>query len=529
MRRFSLGQWFGFVLLTLSVTSQWVASASRPKPFAIEVVDGQTGRGVPLVELKTVSNVRYYTDSNGLAAIDDPALVGQTVYFGIRSHGYEIEPDGFGMHGRRFEVTEGGSARVAIKRLNVAERLYRVTGEGIYRDSVVLGRDVPIQKPLLNAQVTGQDSTQRALYNGRIYWFWGDTNRQSYPLGHFWTAGATSRLPQDGGLEPSKGVDLEYFTGDDGFSRPMFPREGNTPIWMDGLLIVKDNQGRQRMLCRASVMKSLSRVLERRLCAFNDETKTFETLKTIPLDAPLAPEGHVMTVEENGTTCLYGGSDFPNVRVVADWDAVQDLSKYEAFTCVAPGGRFKRAETPLERDANGRLVWGWKRDTARLGLKELKELVDAKKLAVDEAWPLPTDVETKQPVGLSFASVEFNPYRKKWVAIALQVGGKSSYLGEVWYSEAEKPEGPWPWVRKIVTHDRYSFYNPVQHPFFAQDGGRLIYFEGTYATTFSRSDDQATPRYDYNQVMYRLDLSDPRLTLPTEPPPRPTSLPRVGG
>ena len=33
--------------------------------FAIEVVDDQTGRGVPLVELETVNNRRYFTDSAG--------------------------------------------------------------------------------------------------------------------------------------------------------------------------------------------------------------------------------------------------------------------------------------------------------------------------------------------------------------------------------------------------------------------------------------------------------------------------------
>lgn len=45
---------------------------------------------------------------------------------------------------------------------------------------------------------------------------------------------------------------------------------------------------------------------------------------------------------------------------------------------------------------------------------------------------------------------------------------------------------------------------------FAKDGGRCIYFEGTYSHTFS-GNPVATPRYDYNQVMYRLDLADPRL------------------
>ena len=90
--------------------------------------------------------------------------------------------------------------------------------------------------------------------------------------------------------------------------------------------------------------------------------------------------------------------------------------------------------------------------------------------------------------------------------IVVQRGGKSSFLGEVWYAEADAPEGPWQDARKILTHDRYSFYNPVQHPLFDQDGGRTIYFEGTYSTTFSRENDP-TPRYDYNQMMYRLDVA----------------------
>ena len=65
---------------------------------------------------------------------------------------------------------------------------------------------------------------------------------------------------------------------------------------------------------------------------------------------------------------------------------------------------------------------------------------------------------------------------------------------------------------KIVTHDKYSFYNPKQHPVFDRDGGRVIYFEGTYTATFSGNPNR-TPRYDYNQIMYRLDLSDARLGL----------------
>jgi len=50
----------------------------------------------------------------------------------------------------------------------------------------------------------------------------------------------------------------------------------------------------------------------------------------------------------------------------------------------------------------------------------------------------------------------------------------------------------------------------VQHSFFDREGGRIIYFEGTYTATFSGAK-ELTPHYDYNQILYRLRLDDPRL------------------
>jgi hypothetical protein len=158
---------------------------------------------------------------------------------------------------------------------------------------------------------------------------------------------------------------------------------------------------------------------------------------------------------------------------------------------------------------DGKAVWGWKRDTAPLNSKQQRELIEAGLMKFEDSPQFLTDVDTGKPILMHGGSVHWNEYRKAFVMIGLQ-GEGSSFLGEIWYAEAPQPAGPWKLAKKIVTHNKYSFYNPAHHPFFDSSGGKLIYFEGTYTTSFSGTE-VGTPRYDYNQIMYRLDLSDPRL------------------
>src|SRR5688500_5782379 len=91
--------------------------------FAIQIIDDATGRGVPLVQLRTTNSVTFYTDSNGVVALDEPGFMNRTVFFHVSSHGYEFPADGFGQRGRALEVVPGGRATIKIKRLNIAERL----------------------------------------------------------------------------------------------------------------------------------------------------------------------------------------------------------------------------------------------------------------------------------------------------------------------------------------------------------------------------------------------------------------------
>ena len=192
---------------------------SAVPPFVIQVVDEQTGRGVPLVELTTTNSIRLWTDSNGLVAFNEPGLMDTRVWFSVRSHGYEHPADGFGSRGVGLQVKPGGQATIKIKRLNIAERLYRQTGQGIYRDTVLAGRKAPTTQPVIDGLVMGCDSVLTTIYKGRLFWIWGDTGKPSYPLGNFHCTGATSRLPADGGLDPALGVDFDYFTA---------PRGGST-------------------------------------------------------------------------------------------------------------------------------------------------------------------------------------------------------------------------------------------------------------------------------------------------------------
>jgi hypothetical protein len=478
--------------------------------FEIHVVDDETGREVPLVELKTVNDIRYYTDSNGMIAFYEPGLMGREVFFHIESHGYQVPLDFLGYRGVRLKTRPGGSATVEVNRVNIAERLYRVTGQGIYRDSVLLGLEPPLREPVLNGDVLGQDTVMAAVYRGKVYWFWGDTDRASYPLGHFATAGATSQLPDKGGLAPGVGVDLEYFVDADGFSKPMAPLEGEGMIWIDGVLTLADEAGETRLLAHYNRMAGLDDRLEHGLLVFNDEKEEFEKLVEFANDARLAPGGHPLKVAVEGEDYFYFAcSPYPLVRVKAKWGHVTDLSKYEAFTCLKAGSGYDRQAPALDRDEAGKLRWGWKRDTAAVDVQEHAELIEDGAMGADEAWLELRDIETGQAVRAHGGSVHWNDYIGKYVMIVEQSGGDSN-IGEIWYSCADAPQGPWRRARKIVTHKAYSFYNPTQHPFFDEAGGRIIYFEGTYTASFSAAA-FSTPRYDYNQIMYRLDLSDTRL------------------
>ncbi len=455
--------------------------------FAIHAVDAATGRGVPLVELRTVNGLRFVTDSAGLVAFDEPGLMNREVFFHVRSPGYAVKEDGFGYRGLALRPSAGGETTIHLDRTIVAERLCRLTGGGIYRDSVLLGRKTPLPEPTLAGGVLGQDTAQAEVVKGKMMWFWGDTDRAAYPLGNFHTSGAVATLPPGG---PDDGLIYRYFTGKEGFVRGMVDSNASQPIWTSGLAVLGDD-----LYAYYAQMKSLGQIASSGLLRWNDGIGRFDVVQTFDKARGWRYlDGH--TVRE-GDDLL--GNDPPNVRVRADANALLDPAAYEAYTCLDAEGRVKRVD--------GNPDYRWQKSLPPITSGEEARLVREGTLKVEEAHFLPRD-ESGATVEIAGGSVHWNAHRKRWIGIFGRKGGKASFLGEIDYAEADAPTGPFRHAVAVCDHPKYTFYNPVQHAFL--DRGNRIYFEGTYTAEFSGNDDK-TPLYNYNQLLYRLDLDDPRL------------------
>jgi len=479
--------------------------------FRITVVDEDTGRGIPMVRLTSCSNVDFYTDSAGVVAYHEPGLMNLGVFFHVESHGYSIAKDWLGATGRNLKTEPGGSAVLKMKRENIAQRLYRIAGSGTYADSVLLGDPVPIDEPLLNALVTGQDSTLATIYQGRLFWVWGDTGQPVHPLAaNFKVTCATSVLPEKGGLDPEIGINLDYFKAGDGVKK-MAPFEGKELVWLGSLMNVPDKTGRERLVARYARIKGPMTTVGRGLAEFEDAEQVFKEIVIDATDEENPPRGHGFKVTEDGTEYYYFFAE-GLYRVPARYESVIDYSQYEGFTCLQQGATPKTEDPCLDRTSDGRLRYSWKKQTPVVGWKQLHDWKGNGHVRAEEIWHRFTDILTGDEVAPHGVTVCWNEYRKRYVMILSQIFG-TSLLGEVWYAEADTPMGPWAYARKVVTHKDYTLYNPLQHPCFAKDGGRVIFFEGTYTREFSGAQ-VSTPRYNYNQIMYKLELDDPRLQLP---------------
>lgn len=487
--------WLGLLLpMAFATPSCWGLEHPIPEDkFGIHVVDEQ-GRGVPLVELTTVNGIRCVTDNAGWIAWDEPGLMNREVFWHVSGPGIERKADGFGYRGFRAVTQPGTSVVCEVSTTNIATRIGRLTGQGLYRDSELLGQPCPVPN-LISPGVTGQDSVQAVPFQGQLFWLWGDTNRENYPLGNFNTTCATS--PQM--VNPETGIQFEYFTDQENPSRlrRMMPSEDPGVVWMFGLFSFKDPSQTEHLFAGFSRRPGLAPPFEQGIAEFDVNAGHFRKVASAPLETDrMMPHGNAVRVTTPNEDYFYFCHPFAQVRVLADLETISNSRRYEA----------------LHWDKSSQ-TWRWEAKATPTTQADEAKLIQSGDLPAEQARYQIHDAATGQPVSIHGADIAWNDFRQRYILLGLQLADNKaapSLLGEIWYAECDSIAGPWTNAMKVASHPKYSFYNPRLHRFFNRNGGRTVYFEGTYTKQFS-GNDNPTPRYDYNQILYRLDLDDPRL------------------
>ncbi len=240
---------------------------------------------------------------------------------------------------------------------------------------------------------------------------------------------------------------------------------GTGPTWLSGVISLPDRDGIPHLVASYVKIKPPLEAYERGLCVWNDRTERFDRLKVIwtrstdSSKPPRQPDGHpALWNDDAGNRWVFFGNPLPTLKCPATFEAWQDPAQW----------------VPID--------------------------------------PQSTIVSAGDggPVQPHSGSIAWNPYRRRWVTVFMQRFGKPSAFGELWYAEADAPGGPWGPAVKVLSHDNYTFYNPRIHWESSNPNSPVLLFEGTYTQQFA-ADPSPTPRYDYNQILYRLDLDDPKL------------------
>ncbi|MFO8013895.1 MAG: cellulase family glycosylhydrolase [Phycisphaerae bacterium] len=461
----------GAVLLATTVapaaTGAPADDAPPLKPCSIQVVEKGTGWPVPLVILRTTHNVRLVTDNAGVAAFDLPELMGRQTWLYVHSPGYEVPKDGFGYRGVRVTPEPGKTLRVEVTRTSIAKRLGRLTGGGLFAESRRCGREAgPAESGVL-----GCDSVQTAVHRGRLYWAWGDTILPHYPLGIFHMSSATTAVRPLESLKPPVHLEYDYFRDDAGRPRGVCRMPGDGPTWASGYVSLPDAGGTPRLVATYAKIKPPLEAYEYGLCVWNEAAARFEPHKTVWTKSDEAPEPPpvptgqpLFGTDPAGKRWVLFGDPLPTLRCPATFEAWEDPSTWEVLT--PPESLTSAGDGKPVKPHSGNVVW--------------------------------------------------NPFRKRYVTVFMQWFGKPSVFGELWYAEADAPTGPWGKAVKVLSHENYTFYNPRIHPELTPPDSPVLLFEGTYTQQFA-DDPRPTPRYDYNQILYRLDLDDPALAPAREP------------
>ena len=275
---------------------------------------------------------------------------------------------------------------------------------------------------------------------------------------------ATTSLQPFASFEPPLRPNFDYFVDLDGKPRGVAKMPGRGPTWLTGYVTLPDQQGTNHLVAFYRKIEPPLTVYETGLCVWDDATDSFKHLRTTwnrnatPQIPPptLVEDGHpIFWSDRSGKRWLMFGNPLPRIKLPATYEAWQDETQWQAV---------KPQATLRDSDSSAEIV-------------------------------------------PHSGSIAWNEFRGRWVTVFVQKFGSSSFLGELWYAEADSPTGQWSPAIKVMTHENYTFYNPRLHPELTSGDSPILLFEGSFTAEFAKSP-EPTPRYNYNQILYRIDLND---------------------
>jgi len=436
--------------------------------FGIHVVDEADGRGIPMAIVRMSNGVEHLTDSAGWIRIDEPGLMHSRVRLEIHSPGYRMPARGKDSAAVELQFSTTGDVVVPLVRVDIAQRMYRVTGTGIYRDSELLNREVPLPIGNHAAGLVSAWGVQRASIGKKVVWCWRQSLLSHGGMTSVSVAGAWSDFPEHGGLDPTQGIHFAYLPAGTEQVHSLLTAEDPGAIWIEGLTSVPDETGKLNLVAHYIRQGAEGERAEHGIAIWTDE-KRFERIVVLGDEYEWQfPAGQCVTRQP-----------FCHVRCPARLDAVRNPGAFEALSWDTTSHKY---------------TW----QQSRPPMSQREESTWIAEGSISQPRTQVRDHNSQKPVPVQESSIEWNPHHRCYVMIA------SSVDGDVWFCESRHLEGPWENAIRIISAEPGRCSSPVQHPFMNQDGGRIIWFETALL-------DSGLPRYDRNELMHRLDLDDPRL------------------
>ena len=329
---------------------------------------------MPLVELSDRQRDPLCHRQQRVAAFDEPGLMDQKVFFHVRSHGYEFPKDGFGYRGKAFRSRRAGG--------HAEDHAGQHRRAALPRDR---RRHLPRQRPgrRSSADPTSRSSTARCsaptawstrVYRGKVYWFWGDTNRPGLSAGQLPRPRChVRRCRAKAGSSPRR-HQPELLPRREGLRHGPLPRcPGNGPdLDRRASVVLARPRRRERMfagLRQGPAAAGGLRARAGRIRSRNEASSTRWPSSRGAAGSPASiPTAIRSCTSEDGVEYVYFAHPYPLMRVPADPERSADPAAYEAYTCLKQGTRLdERQDRPRRRTA---LRYGWKKNTPHWSRQE---------------------------------------------------------------------------------------------------------------------------------------------------------------